>query len=202
MWHHKNVLVFPELVISMIRPILQCKKHFIPPVPWAWTQGLFVVLGLRERNNFILKLCNASVYTHSNSFFFFFKEILPFLVLFGLPPFLSGSVLSLLLFLRIQCVVRVTWGSGNQPCWQLVEQKFRISCWMLELLCFFLRLSDHKVLSKSPRSLMVFSWLSLPGSLWSIGPDLANLPWEVQEQWTIGVSGLPAPHTGALPPGL
>lgn len=197
MWHHKNVLVFPELVISMIRPILQCKKHFIPPVPWAWTQGLFVVLGLRERNNFILKLCNASVYTHSNSFFFFFKRNFTF----PCPLWIA----SISFWQRSQFAAfpeDSVWGSGNQPCWQLVEQKFRISCWMLELLCFFLRLSDHKVLSKSPRSLMVFSWLSLPGSLWSIGPDLANLPWEVQEQWTIGVSGLPAPHTGALPPGL
>ena len=84
------------------------------------------MLGLRERDNFILKSCNASVYTHSNSVFF--KEMSPLLVLFGLPPSLPGGALTLLLFLRLRCVLRVTWGSGNQPCWQLVEQKFRISC--------------------------------------------------------------------------
>ena len=52
-----------------------------------------------------------------------FEEILPFFVLFGLPPFLSSSVFYLLLLLRIECVVRVTRGSGNRCCRQLTNQK-------------------------------------------------------------------------------
>lgn len=36
-----------------------------------------------------------------------FEEVLPFFVLFGLPPFLSGGGFRLLLFLRLECVVRV-----------------------------------------------------------------------------------------------
>lgn len=40
-----NALIFVELVINMIGPI----PCFISPISWPWTQGLFVVSGLRKK---------------------------------------------------------------------------------------------------------------------------------------------------------
>lgn len=99
-----------------------------------------MVLGLRKRNDFILGPCKIYISTYLYvcvcvyvcmcvyaqiylPILDSFEEILPFFVLFGLPPFLSGSVFQLLLLLRIECVVRVTWGSGNQCCRQLADQR-------------------------------------------------------------------------------
>lgn len=69
------------------------------------------------------------VYVHTHTFLPIldsFEEILPVWVLFGLPPFLAGTGFRLLLLPRVEGVVRVVWGSGNQPRRQLADQRGRV----------------------------------------------------------------------------
>lgn len=114
------------------------------------TLGLRKNKNLRKKNNFILKLQNlymcmcvsmcVCLYKYTHIYFPIldsFEEILPFFVLLGFPPLLSGSVFSFSLLLRVECVVGVVQGSGNQSCGRLVGQRSGLqlqSAWIVLLL--------------------------------------------------------------------